>query len=308
MAPARDGRSFFAEIWSSSFSGVARIDSVTSSVTPIKEFPDSENDQGLGNFDGRWLVWREYHSLYNWYDFTVWAWDSRGGTPTQIGAAGHAPDGGPWPSTWRDPDVRNGIATWEQGSGPGVGDIHVFDLASGRDQIVRHGRVQGSFFFANRIVWSESLHGALPVMRAVDAHTGKPQPVPPALRGLRGVFGLFTDGTAIAYPDYHYTSLWWSPKPSVAPRRLFRPGHDDHIDNSVQVAGRYILFGAEPHTYLVDTTTRRYLEITGGGWGRLNSSALVYLGLNHSGVKENHGIRDILFLPLRSLPPIPRCR
>src|SRR5204863_10594 len=58
IAPARDSRTFFAEIWSSSFSGVARIDARTSSVTPIKEFTDPVNDQALGNFDGRWLVWR----------------------------------------------------------------------------------------------------------------------------------------------------------------------------------------------------------------------------------------------------------
>jgi len=308
IAPARDGRTFFTEIWSSSFSGVARIDGGTSRVTPIKAFPDAANDQALGNFDGRWLVWREYHSLYNGNDFSVWAWDSRGGKPKRIGAARQAPNGSSWPSSSRNPDVRNGIATWEQGSGDGgIGDIHAFDLASGRDWIVRHAHVGGSFFYGGLIVWSESLRpDALTVMRAVDARTRRGRSVPVSLRRLRGVSGLFTDGRAIAYPDAHFKSLWWSPKPSVVPRQLFGTGYGDSVANSVQIAGRYIVFGVEPHTYLVDTATRRYLELKGGGWGSLNSGALVIL--KPSSAKASHTISDVLFLPLRSLPAIPRCR
>jgi hypothetical protein len=308
MAPASDGRTFFAEIWSPSFSGVARIDGGTSKVTRIRAFPDETNDQALGRFDGRWLVWREYHSLYNVNDFSVWAWDSHGGEPKRIGAAGKAPNGSSWPSSFRNPDVRDGIATWEQGSGPGgIGDIHVFDLASGRDRIVRHAHVGGAFFYGGLIVWSESLRpDALTVMRAVDARTRKSRSVPASLRSLRGVSGLFTDGRAIAYPDAHYKSLWWSPKPSVAPRRLFGTAYGDSVANSVQIAGRYIVFGVEPHTYVVDTATQRYLELKGGGWGSMNSHALVLL--KPSSAKAQHTISDVLFLPLRSLPPMPRCR
>jgi hypothetical protein len=308
IAPARDGRTFFAEIWSASFSGVARIDRGTGSVARVKSFPDATNDQALGSFDGRWLVWREYHSLYNVNDFSVWAWDSRGGEPKQIGGAKQAPNGSWWPSSWRNPDVRGGIATWEQGAGPGgIGDVHAFDLATGRDRIIRNAHVGGSFFYRDLIVWTESPRpDALTVMRVVDALTGKRRPVPAALRRQRGVSGLITDGKAIAYPDAHYRSLWWSPRPSVAPRRLFGTAYGDSVANSVQVAGRYILFGVEPHTYLADTSTRSYLEIKGGGWGRMNSRALVIL--KPSSAKAQHTISDVLFLPLGSLPPIPRCR
>jgi hypothetical protein len=308
IVPAGDGHTFFAEIWSSSFSGVARIDAGTSSVTRIKKFPDATNDQAFGSFDGRWLVWREYHSLYDRNDFSIWAWDSHGGKAKRIGTAGQAPDGTFWPSSARNPDVRAGTAIWEQGSGSGgIGDVHAFDLASGRDRIVRHAHVGGSFTYGGLIVWAEALRpGALTVMRAVDARTRTGRSVPVSLRQLRGVSGLVTDGNAIAYPDTHFKSLWWSPRPSVAPRHIFGTGYGGGIANTVQIGGRYILFDVEPHAYLVDTATRRYLKLQGEPWGSMNSRALILV--TPSTAKTQHPISDVLFLPLRSLPAIPRCR
>ena len=308
IAPAGDGRTFFAEMWSASFSGVTRIDARTSKVTRIKKFPNPASDQALGSFDGRWLVWKEYHSLYNGNDFSVWAWDSHGGKPKLIGKAGHAPNGKQWQSSSRNPDVYNGVATWGQGSGAaGVGDIHAFNLARGHGRIVRRAHVGGSFFYGGLIVWNESLRpNALTVMRAVDASTGKTRPVPSSMRGLRGISGLITDGKAIAYPNATFTSLWWSPQPSSTPRLLFGTASGDTFSNTVQIAGRYIVFDLEPHTYLADTATRRYLEIKGGGFGDLNSSALVLA--KPSRALAAHPISDVLFLPLRSFPPLPSCR
>jgi hypothetical protein len=308
ISPGGDGRSFFAEMWSVPFSGVARIDARTSKVTRIKRFPKLGSDQALDSFDGRWLVWKEYHSLYNGNDFSVWAWDSHGGKPKLIGKAGQAPNGKQWPSSSRNPDVHDGIATWEQGSGAtGIGDIHAFDLARGHGRIVRHAHVGGSFFYGGLIVWSESLRpNSLTVMRAVDASTGKTRALPASLRGLRGISGLFTDGRAIAYPNAIFTSLWWSPQASAAPRLLFGTTSGDTFSNTVQIAGRYIVFGVEPHTYLADTATRRYLEIKGGGFGGLNSRALVLA--KPSRALAAHPISDVVFLPLRSFPPMPGCR
>jgi hypothetical protein len=115
---AGDGRSFFAQLDSSGCSGVVRIDARTSRVTPIRRFPAPAHDQADGSFDGRWLVWNEYHSLSDFDDFTTFAWDSRTGALRQIGGATRGPGGGFWFSPWRQPDVRNGLATWAQGSGP----------------------------------------------------------------------------------------------------------------------------------------------------------------------------------------------
>jgi hypothetical protein len=308
LATGRDGRTFFATIYSPTFSGVGRIDARTSQVTPIKSFSNAANDQAGGAFDGRWLVWTEYHSLRE-DDLAVFAWDSRTKTLKQLGATVPRADGSYWPSSWRHPDVSNGVATWEQGTGPdSVGDIHVVQLETGEDKVIRHGHPGGPFFTGrNRIVWPESpRRGVLTVFRAADTRTGATVAPPPVLRGLRGIGALVTDGKAIAYPSPYFGALWWAPSLSGKPSQIAIAGYGDSIDNSVQIAGRYVLFGIAPHTYLADTAQRRYVEISAGGWGHLDARSLVLLP--PSPKKELHAVADVLFFSLESLPPVPPCK
>jgi hypothetical protein len=306
---AHDGRSFFATVYSPGFSGVAEIDVPTGRITRIKAFPDPTDYQADGAFGGRRLVWSEYHGFDSFDDFTVWSWDSWTGKLRRLGGAVRAPDGRLWPSPWRQPDVRGGIATWAQGAGPdGRTAVHAFDLRSGRERVVDVGRTQGSFLLADYVVaWPESrASGGVTTMRAASALTGKPVRVPPALSGLRGVSALATDGRRIAYPNASYTSLWWVPSLWRKPRRVVTAGDRDRIDNSVQIGGPYIGFGIQPRVFLGDTRTRRYVQLTAhGGWTRLDAkSLLVHYA---TGSKALDARAPIAFVPLRDLPPPPAC-
>jgi len=303
MDLSADGRSFFAAMYSRRFSGVVRVNVRTSRYTPIRRFPDPKTDQAVGSFGGRWLVWEELHSLTGSTDFAVWAWDSRRRRAQQIGAA----DG--WESPFRVPAVRGGHATWAQGSGPDdLTDVHVYDLRRNRDRVVRHGHAQGSFFIAGgRIVWPESLlRGAPTRMLVASVATGARLPAPPALRALRGVSGLATDGAAIAFPNGDYTALSWSPSLAAEPRLVFRTGNPgDHVDNSVQIAGRYALFGVPLRAYLADAGAGRYVQIAPGGFGRLSGAGLVFL--KPSKRKRSHAITDVVVLRREAFPPIASC-
>jgi hypothetical protein len=302
-----DGRGFFAAMYSKRFSGVARVDARKSRVKRIRAFDRPSLDQAVGFFGGRWLVWKELHSPSDQNDFTVWAWDSQSGQALMIGAAERDPSGQFWPSPWGDPDVRDGYATWTQGSGPDeITDVHVFDLRRQRDRVVRHGHAQGSLLIAgHRVVWPESLRpGARTAMLAADARTGASAHVPRALRSLRGVSGLATDGQAVAYPDAVYESLWWASGLGTRPRRVFAPRVGGHVDNTVQIAGRYVLFGAEPRAYVADTTARRYVSI-GSGWGRLDRTGFVILRTAPG--KSMHPIANVVFLRRIDFPPIRGC-
>jgi hypothetical protein len=308
-ALAHDGRSFFATVYSRSFSGVATIDARTSRLTRIAAFADPAKEQADGAFDGRWLVWSEYHGFDTFDDFTVWAWDSHTGEVRRIGAAARAADGEPWPSPWRQPDVRDGIATWVQGSGPdGLAAVHVYDLRGRRDRVVHHGRAQGSFLLSGHVVvWPESpALGGPTTMRVASTLTGRPLAAPRALRLLRGVSGLVTDGRRIVYPNAAYTSLRWSPSLRATPRRILTVGGSHHVDNSVQVGGRYVGFGIEPRVFVGDTRTHRYVQIASrGGWTRLDATSL--LVLYATGSKALDARAPIAFVPLRDLPPVPAC-
>lgn len=309
IALADDGRSFFASIWSKRYSGLVRIDAGRSRYTKIKRYRDPVNDQASGSFDGRWLVWTEYHSLYDPSDFDVWSWDSRTGRLRQIGAAARSSGGKFWPSSWRAAVALDGYATWEQGSGPdSLGDIHVVDLESGRGRIARHGHPVGSFLVAGPlVVWPESMkRGALTVMRAADAKTGRPVSTPLALRRVRGGLEPATNGEAVVYATDDWRSLWWSPSLKTAPRRVFSSRAGEPMENSVRVNDRYVSFAVWPRIYLADASVGRYLQINSPGGGVFLGKTNLLLG-KQSAEKAIHPISETFFTRLKSLPPIPPC-
>jgi hypothetical protein len=309
LALAYDGRSFFAEVYSATFSGVARIDARTSAVTRIKTFPDPELNQAWGAFDGRWLVWNEYHGFDNFNDFTTWAWDAQTRKLTRIGAATRAPDGRFWESPWRGADVRDGIAAWVQGVGPDqLGEVHAYDLRTGRDVVVRRGHPGGAFLLDHHLlVWAEASAPGVPTtMNAASALTGAPAPVPRGLRSLRNVTGLQTDGHRIAYPNASYKSLWWSPAPGRRPYEVVGTQRLHHVDNSVQVGGRYVGFGIFPQVFVADTRARRYVAVSGhGGSVFVNRTALLLV--HGPKGKVLHPLLRMEFVRLRDLPPEPAC-
>jgi hypothetical protein len=135
--------------------------------------------------------------------------------------------------------------------------------------------------------------------------TGQPKALPMALRRLKGgsTVSLVTDGRAFTYADGDtgWTSLWRSPTLTDPAQRLFGvTGEGQFIDNSVAGAGRYLCFCVSGHTYLVDTGYRRYVQLWPGGWALVDKKAIVLL--TPAKEKASHGISDVIFLPVDSLP------
>jgi hypothetical protein len=312
LALANDDRSFFGE----THSGIVEVDAAKGRYTEIKPLAGSGNIPVIiGSFDGRWLVWTEYHSRSENFDpsnFTVWSWDSHTDRLRRIGAAARSPSGQFWASAWQGAVALDGYATWEQGSGPDSrGEIHVVDLKSGRNRIVRRGHPVGSFLVRGRsgalVIWPESMkRGVLTVMKAADAKTGRPVATPTALKNVRGGLVPVTGGGgAIAFTTDNWKSLWWSPSLDVAPRRVFTTRNGDPIDFGVTLTGRYLSFTVWPKAYLADAPSGRYIEIKPGASTYLGKKSFA---LGKPPKTKASPITDLVFLPLKSLPPIPPCK
>jgi hypothetical protein len=143
-------------------------------------------------------------------------------------------------------------------------------------------------------------------MRAASALTGKRVGVPKVLSALDGVSGLATNGRRIAYPNAQYRSIWWSPSLRRKPRKILTARSHEHIDDSVQVGGRYIGFGIWPRLYVADTKTHRYIEVAGhGGWIQVDGTTLLVAA--GSPKKAVHPRLRIALVPLSQLPPMPAC-
>src|SRR5581483_6405295 len=64
QAVSADGKLVFVSVYSHDWSGVVEISRTDSHVVRIRAFADPANDQVLGaQFDGRWLVWSETHTM-----------------------------------------------------------------------------------------------------------------------------------------------------------------------------------------------------------------------------------------------------
>jgi hypothetical protein len=196
------------------------------------------------------------------------------------------------------PDGRSFFASVRSSGFSGV--VRIGARAKSMTRIEAFRDAEGPFLLGHRLVArpESPSPGAFVQMYAAGALSGKPARTPWALRVLRGVSALDTDGRWIAYPSAAFTSLWWSPSLRRPPREILAGRGGNRVDNSVQIGGRYIGFGIQPRLFVADTKTHRYLEIGRHyGWTELNSASLLV----------DDGARVVL-VPLRDLPRIPDCR
>jgi hypothetical protein len=303
-----DGRSFYAEIHSKRYSGIVKIDARTSRYTRIR--PDRYGV--VGSADKRWFVWADQ---INGYGATraIWAWDSRSGRLRRISGSVRTRNGD-WVSA-SDPAARDGYVTWSQSTSAGPGtEVHVVDLATGRDSIISRGSASEPFLLPGHVVaWTENVSSSSKtptyVLRAANAVTGKRVALVKGVRNLRGdaVVTLLSDGAGYLYTARPmWGSLWWSPSLNLSARRVFTAAHNNWIDNSLQFAGRYIFFSSWGSGFLVDVASGRYLRLSASVNAVLNDEAIVLEAPNR--LKKLNPVSDVTFLPLGSVPPIPACR
>ena len=74
----------------------------------------------------------------------------------------------------------------------------------------------------------------------------------------------------------------------------------------MHLAGRYVSFTVWNRAFLADTSSGRYIQINPGGDTYLGVKSLA-LGKPPK-KKTANPITDLVFLPLKSLPPIPPCK
>jgi hypothetical protein len=307
-ALAGDGRSFFASIVSSDYSGVVRIDATTGTYVRIRPFRDARQFQAVGGFDGRFLAFREYHRLNDGLaDFTVHAWDAQTGVSWQIGAAAPDGHGGFFPSPWRDISVRDGFATWTTGTGDdGSGAVHVYDLARRADRVVRRGHPAGSALLDGGIVvWPESPGpGEAALMRAATV-AGDPVAVPAAFAGRGLMDGFATDGRAVALPTDDWRRLSWTADATAPRETVLTAPTDEVIANGLSVAGSLVGFGIDPTVFLADASVGRAVALPDVSYTLVDDQSV--LVLSRAVGKALHPIQPVRLLARRSMPTMPAC-
>lgn len=125
------------------------------------------------DFDGRWLTFGVGHSPGNLSRWTAYAWDSHSADePFQLAdnSAGDADAHTPLFYSF----VHRGKAAWVQGK-----DLHLYDLAAKRDQVVSRNAPRNPVFFGDLLVWPEE--SGLHAVSAIDGNTTN---LPPMLEAV----------------------------------------------------------------------------------------------------------------------------
>lgn len=249
--------------WTPRFSGVAALNLATGALRPIRSFPRPGQDQADGSAGGRWVVWEQTVSLQTLDKFTVYAWDSATGRLLTLGRSLSGPGGAAWPSPWHPPAVSGHYAAWAQGYGPdGEVEVRLADLTTGRVRVVREGHTQPPFFDRNLLVWPESDRpGAQTTLHAISLGTGRPAPLPAALRPVHGTDVVVTDGTRTAYLSPGLTSLYYSPDPDQQARVVLRLGAGEYVAD-LALGPDSLAWTTSAATYLASTSTGAYSQVT----------------------------------------------
>ena len=92
------------------------------------------------------------------------------------------------------------------------------------------------------------------------------------------------------------------------PGKIVTARSHDHIDDSVQVGGRYIGFGIWPRLFVADTKTHRYVQIgRHGGWVQVDDTTLlVAFGSPTKVIHPRFTSRSSRSASCRRYPPAPR--
>lgn len=215
---------------------------------------------GVVSFDGRWLIFMADHSQQLTGAWDLYAWDSQGTAAPRVIASdpGTAPNA---PIEW--PQVRGGKATWIQALPDGTQQVHLYDLAAGKDKAVHTGHLGTSLIAGDLLVWTEALQANGPVtLAAISTATGAQSPLPTPLAHIKTAPAtIATDGTTWSWtsPDYRTLYAWRTGMP--APVTVHTADQGDAMD-SLGASGDVVTWTNSTATYAADLATGSFTQIT----------------------------------------------
>ncbi len=270
-----------ASVFSPGFSGVAMVDLANGELNPIRRFTNARVDQAGGGYDGRYVVWKDYHSLDGLDDYAVFMWDSTTGIVSRVGGAHRSPQGHVYPSPWADPVVSGGYAAWVEGlDDRGLGEVVLLRLADHRRSVVRTGHPTSVALYDGRLVWGESMKpGALTVAKAVDLGTLRPATVPPALRHERGGSSFASSGGAVAWVGADSASVYYAPSPGAVPHRVFTM-RSGGLNPPLSMRGALITSTTTAGTTVIDARTRAAYTLANAFGVSMTGDAVVFMAPN----------------------------
>lgn len=304
QAVAPDGRSVFVDSYVDGVRAVVWLrDGGQHRQTVMRLANDVQQVIGA-DFDGRWLVFSVSDEPILDSPWTLYAWDSATGGPVR--RLGRATVPGPFAY----PVAVSGKAFWTTAVDDHRSLLHLADLATGVQQVVRDGVPGYPFHYGDLVVWPEMAPGTDPItLRAADPATGQPVPLPREL-DVPLARPAFENGDAGAFV--------WSDQ-DLKRLRVWRRGETGPVtilDRAPigtylqwpRVAGDIVSWDDGTAMFAADLRSGAYVQLTPQNGLTLLSAGALLVTYAPTGPKSSHAVLDSTLVPLRDLPPLPGCR
>jgi hypothetical protein len=170
------------------------------------------------DYDGRWVVYSLTYELLSGTEGTTFAWDSQStAAPHKIADsrwnarralfAGGVDQGKTIRLTGSTSDAPGGSRTIHEAH-----KIHLYDLATGHDQVVRVVKtdiLSLPFFDGNLLVWHESDQPGDPTqLKAYDSASGAMANLPDALNAVQNGISIAGDANTWAWSNATHKQVW----------------------------------------------------------------------------------------------------
>ncbi|GLZ32461.1 hypothetical protein Lesp02_46490 [Lentzea sp. NBRC 105346] len=263
VAASPDGRTVFTQ---SKDRGLLMV-----SGGKVREVMQAEGEFVGADFDGRWLTFGLGHSAGNLGWWTAYAWDSLSDAePFVLDANPEGRRSGPLFTTF----TRHGKAAWVVD-----GELHRYDLAARKDEIVARGVQTNPVFFGDELLWHEN-----GVLRG-------PEQVRQASRWMAA------DEKTLAWVSNNSVYAWRAEWPEA--RRIAQVEVSPHEIQNVRVSGDLVTFSTE-WSHVTDLRSGGTFRSNRPGYSlRVVGGALT--------VQLGERVRVPSAVPASELPPLPGC-
>ena len=296
--------SLFASDYSPAWYGVVVYDGATGVRTRVAVLPP--DDQVLaGAFDGRWLVWTELHSQTTYFDWTLYAWDSK--TNRVVRLADAARQNGELitgPVAW--PVVKDGVASWSQAISSSVSELHLYLLSTSQDRVIATGTVSDPVFVGSWLVWDHlDAIGKRSVLAFADARTGQSTTGPSALLNVLNPTMLVGNGQSLAWASSGLQELWVWRTAWKAPMRMIGSPNSEYAEYP-NIAGDIVTFDGVSGAWAADLRSSSITKLSPeAGSVVAGGVSVAYYVAAPSTVKSSHPGLRVFLTEVRLLPPLP---
>lgn len=228
--------------------------------TKVFAVADKEKSQlGTVRFDGRWVVFEHLLGFDIDATWELYAWDTEHPKTKPERFAKRA-QGSPSVGFFRF-DVEDGRVTWMQPRTFEKRDIHLYDLKTAKNRVIKKKMIFGPMLSDGSLIWQQE--GADKVVRlaGMEVDSGKEVEIPEQVQAAGGSFDIVTDGTTWAWnsPDFSKLYAWrdgWETSVKV---------RDEGAGNHFQylaLSGDLLTFADDHATFAADLEQHTYSQLT----------------------------------------------